>query len=255
MGNNLFAQDSTHVNSNSLSNALSFTLEMLNTNYMLHQDSTRYEKWSLDAVACFVSDLFNITYKIPEKFIDLKHITPWYVNKKSGYFYCPVIMSKDKECLIMYSISPAWMSLRNPNYILRKNVMHRILLKEELRDILEMDTFDIDEYITLLPQKKSKEYFNADSVFFFNIPLLSGRVVVDSTIIDKKKYVYCTSMVISKYNRATIRIKCFFTEKGKKKEHEHIKQLGKNIWYNDGDWTFNEGKWFKWLSRLGGKGY
>lgn len=55
--------------------------------------------------------------------------------------------------------------------------------------------------------------FNADSVFFYDIPLDKAY---------KEKYIHCKGMVISKGNRPAFLLKFFFTGRGKKKEKEYI---------------------------------
>lgn len=92
-------------------------------------------------------------------------------------------------------------------------------------DSIPLDFYD---YVTVQSGKKNREMFNADSVYFYNLPLDKAY---------QGKYTYCTGMVISKKGRATMLFKWFFTPKGKKKEDEYIKRLSKQIWYDE-PWTY-----------------
>ncbi len=57
--------------------------------------------------------------------------------------------------------------------------------------------------------KEARNMFNADSVFFYDIPLDKAY---------KEKYIHCKGMVISKGNRPAFLLKFFFTGRGKKRE-------------------------------------
>ncbi len=50
--------------------------------------------------------------------------------------------------------------------------------------------------------------FNADSIHFYNIPLEEAF---------EEKYIYCTEIVITKADRASLHFKWYFTEKRKEK--------------------------------------
>jgi hypothetical protein len=85
---------------------------------------------------------------------------------------------------------------------------------------------DFDKYVTIVSRKKAREMFNADSVYFYEIPLEEPY---------QKKYTYCTGMVLYKHERATMVFKCFFTTDGKTKEQEYINRLSKQVWYKQDD--------------------
>jgi hypothetical protein len=245
-------------------------------NRIIPSDTARYEKWSLKAVSRFMSGMFNINYTIPDGFVDLKQKEVLRKDDKSpSIIGCPILQSKDKECVLVFSIFPqgAWDSHRSkedsiaiaecpaccppinpsPYNYKGRNMMHRHCMFLELKDILKTDNFEMDNYISVLSPKKSKKWFNADSVFFFN---------ADSTYffetLFSDNYRYCTSMFISKYNHGVIYLKWFFTEKGKRKEQQYMKKLAKKIWFNDGELHLSQKedeKSFEWMGRIFGKGY
>jgi hypothetical protein len=250
----------------------------------LPSDTSRCEKWSLEAVNRFMSEMLNISYAMPNGFVDLKHmeIILRTVDKSPYMAFCPILQSKDKECILMYSLFPdgaEWNSFLSkeeeedsiaesecptccppihPSPYRGRNMMHRHRMFLELKDILKTDNFEMDHYISILPAEKSKKWFNADSVFFFSAdstyffePHLSGNICQD-------RYIYCTSMFISKYNHGVIYFKWFFTEKGKRKEQKYLKKLAKKIWFGDGELHLSQlerNKSYEWLGRVFGEGY
>jgi hypothetical protein len=128
----------------------------------------------------------------------------------------------------------------------------------ELKDILKADTFEMDTCISILPSKKSKKWFNADSVFFFNADSTYFFEQFLPENICQDKYVYCTSMFISKYNHGMIYLKWFFTEKGKRKEQQYLKKLAKKIWFNNGELHLSQKedeKSLEWMGQIFVKGY
>jgi hypothetical protein len=221
--------------------------------------------------------MFNISYKIPKGFVDLKQKKVLRKSDKFPYIIgCPILQSKDKECILMYSLSPQgtwenhWSSKEDsiaatechcppinpsPYSYMGRNMKHRHFMFLELKDILKTDNFKMDTYISVLPSEKSKEWFNADSVFFFNA---DSTYFFDSENIRSDKYIYCTSMFISKYNHGMLYFKWFFTEKGKKNEQKYLEKFAKKIWFNDGELHLslqeNE-KSSEWLGRIAVYGY
>lgn len=163
---------------------------------------------------------FNVTCKIPSKFIDQKSSEPWGVRlgkSNLGFIYSPIIQSKDKECIIFYPIVPFPV---NNETIVRNNIMAEIATAFDI----PRDSIDANNYLTVLAGKEARNIFNADSIFFYDIPLDKPY---------REKYEYCKGIVISKRNRPALLLKLFFTEKGKKEEGGYIGSLKKTIWYED----------------------
>jgi hypothetical protein len=179
--------------------------------------------------------MYGINYTMPEGFTDLK-IKEEPFDKFPRKVYSPVLLSEDNNCILMYAlVKPPYDDsiMTFANYIGRpaywiasyRKEAHRHLIYMELRDILGIDDFNMNDHISILPVEKAKEWFNADSVFFFNSTLAPEKAY-------KGQYNHCTTMVASKVNCPKIYFKWFFTEEGKKNEWKYIEKLGKNVWYS-----------------------
>lgn len=78
--------------------------------------------------------------------------------------------------------------------------------------------------------RQSRRWFNADSVFLYTLP-------VDDPF--KKGYTHCTGMIVSKKGRASIGLKLWFTNAGKKKEQQYLRSLRRKIRYRNDDWKYD----------------
>lgn len=194
------------------------------------------DKLSFPIYANYVSEIYNISCKIPSKFTDLKYIELLNLGKDTykGSIYCPVVQSDDKECILMYQLTPHYGFLTSD------------IVKGEIGQMLNLnccnnsitDTINIEYYATIVSGRYVKNTFNADSIIFMDIPLQSAY---------EKKYIYCTSMLIVKKTNATMILKWFFTEAGRKNKDKYINRLSKNIWYKDGGWKYDNEKSVKSL--------
>ena len=233
-----------------------FILFFLICNNLLAQDNLLYKKTVPDYVS-YISKEFGVKCKIPNSFIDLnRYYELWAIRKNThaGYLYGPIVQSKNEECILMYPYQPlpsmevdselgkviTSIDLKLKN----KAVDQKQILTSprgqiafelqaayglldpygfHLRDSL---SFDFDKYVTIIGGKQAREMFNSDSIYFYEIPLEQPY---------QNKYTYCTGMVLYKQNRkeATMIFKWFFTEQGKKKEHEYINLLSKLVWYDE----------------------
>src|SRR5699024_2561932 len=160
-------------------------------------------------------------------------------------FYGPIIHSKDKECILMYPFAPLYISSELITIAKTMKKARKVLygqdkeneklasnentprsqIASEMRAALNIQdsSFDelfFEEHVTTVRGKKAKQLFNADILYMYDIPLEDPY---DST------YVYCTGMVVTKYDRATMYFKYFFTEEGKKEEWKYREQLAGNI--------------------------
>lgn len=201
---------------------------ILSIHGLVFSQEKRNEKLSFPIYANYVSEIYNINCKIPAKFTDLKHIELLILGKDAfkGSIYCPVIQSDDEKCILMYHLTPHYGFLTSD------------IIKGEIGQMLNLnccnnsitDTINIEHYATIISGRYVMNTFNADSIVFIDIPLQSAY---------KNKYIYCTSMLIIKKAHATMILKWFFTEEGKKNKDKYIKSLSKNIWYKDGEWKYD----------------
>ncbi len=230
-----------------------FILFFLICSNLLAQDDLLYQKTFAD-YANYTSKKYGVICKMPDHFIDLnKYFELWAIREKThaGYFYGPVVQSKNKECILMYPYEPfsatdedsklgkVMTSINeklNPQIVNKKQNMTfpRSQIAFELQaayGLLDSDgynlrdtiSFDFNKYVTTISGKKALEMFNADSIYLYEIPLDHPY---------QNKYSYCTGMVLYKQKRAAMIFKWFFTEKGKEKEQEYINRLSNLVWYD-----------------------
>jgi len=222
------------------------------------QKNSMYDK-NFEGYTNYVSNEFGITCYMPQKFSDLnKYIELWMIRKDShaGAFYGPILQANDNKCIIMYPSFPFYNS-KNDFQIGKKTVMiNKLLNNDNLNEepksgtnnlyprsqiIFELKTaiggfdyfgnplsdtasFEFNDFVTIISGKMAQEMFNADSIYFYNIPLETAY---------QKRFSYCTGMVLSKQERATMLFKLFFTSKGKKNEEKYINMLSKQILYEE----------------------
>ncbi len=237
---------------------LSFVFILFSGN-VFAQENLMYEK-SFPDYAGWVSKKFGISANIPGKFNDLNQ---YYViqrireDKHAGSMYGPVFKSKDKNCIVMYPAVPQYFSEEDMETAKNMTLLNRALNKDtstaepvirnlndnfprsqitsELKAAIglfnyfgkplnDSVSFNFNDYVTILSGKEAVESFNADSIFFYNIPLEKAY---------EEKYTHCTGMVVCKKDRATMQFKFFFTTKGRKKEEEYIRLLSKQLWYEE----------------------
>jgi len=202
-----------------------------------------------------MASMFNIKYQIPGAFNYCDTLIAWRINDtgNSGNFFAPVMQSEDKKCMLLYAISP-WYFLDAESFEATDccpdkaffrgvNLAHRNSMMFYLTDMLGTRDFNPDDYLSFLSQKKAEKWFNADSVFIFDVSPVKQITILDRT------YRHCTMMYLSRYNRPFMMFVLFFSDDGVKKKIRYISKLKKNIWYNEGEWIFNERRWFDWMGR------
>jgi len=219
--------------------------------------------YSFDAIAGYYGDAFDVEWTMPEGTVDLN--TRESLTIRQGYRLvspsAPVLRYEDGECVLMYYRSPLFVSdewaefyedaknmarkkgEQNPYAIgpARNNDnTHRILMSSELGTVygyrdeiarpLPGKPFPLDEYIDVLPEKTTRKWFNADSVFVYDLP-------VDDPFMGI--YNHCTGVVITKKGRTGFALKLYLTDEGKKNEKRYLQSLRKTIWYRDTDWKYD----------------
>ena len=254
-------------------NKLIFLVVVLFSWNLFVQAQNFYYERNLAAYSNYLSKEFGIDWKVPERFTDLdKYIVGWKVHKDPkkhvGNMYGPMFLSKDKECIVMYIAKPRYVSEKEAE-IGRKTIMINRALGDTVNEgpidsikhnlargqisgeietalglyyglgVYSSDTaaaqFDFNDYVTIIAGKKPREMFNADSIYVYDLPNADSVYFLDSSLekMRKEKYPYCTGVFIHKNDRATMDIKFFFTEDGKKKRNDYIKRLSKHIWYDE----------------------
>lgn len=208
----------------SLSIILSFACCTSLRNDVSSQNYAERSVKTFSEYAAFMSQEYDITCKMPNRFFDQKYAELWKIheNRPAGNRYNPILRSKDKDCLIMFPFVPSSYTTGFEYQNVPRNIINI-----EIRTALEMDKdalFDFNDHVTILAGKEARDMFNADSVFLYDISMDRSY---------KEKYTNCTGLIISKTNRPIMTLKLFFTDRGKKKEAEFIARLRKAIWYHE----------------------
>ncbi len=172
-------------------------------------------------------------------------------GEKQFWMYNPVFQSVDKDCMALVGIPWRYMKKeremakmahqlnqkfhgrdsvgefkeysndRIPRDQIRKelNTALQLPLKEQMDSLFR---FHFDEYVTVVTGKMPREMFNADTLFFYDIPL---------DVPYRDNYTHCLGMISAKKDMASVFFKLFFTDTGKEKQNDYVKQLNKAIWY------------------------
>jgi len=218
---------------------------------LVAQENPLYEK-NFPAYCNYFSNEFGIDYKIPEGFTRMeKYYVMWKVrennDKHTGSMYGPLFLSRDKNCLIMYPSIPKVVSKDN---IEIKNEIKlplnpRSQIKAEINTALGLYYYhgsplngnttklDFNNYVTVLSGKKVCEMFNADTLYFYDIPGADSVFFIDESLekLRKRKYPNCAGLVVIKNDRAILDFKFFFTEKGIKNKEKYFNMLSKHVWF------------------------
>ena len=236
------------------------------------QENDWYER-NLSAYTEFLKTGFGIEVKAPDGFMDLnQYYVLWaarfHRSGGTGSIYGPMFMSPEEDCIITYSAHPMYFTKEDierakicflmervgnrdtttsePKFEDNNSMYPRAQITAELRNALGLfispvsrndDTtrINFDDYVTIISGKRARDMFNADSVYLYDLPHADSVYFTEESLekMRKGKYPYCSSMFIYKRNRATMDVKFFFTEEGKKKQNEYIRLMGKHIWYDE----------------------
>lgn len=195
-----------------------------------------------------ISKDYNISCKLPKKFVDLKYFELWKFRDSpstgAALFCSPIIQSVDEECLLMYpallpptseadkKFSNILMAINNKGYV-PEDDRHRGHIYSQLRTafghIDEYGYYTIpdsvlhfEDHVSVYSGRRVKNYFNADSVFLYNIPLKKPY---------RQDYNHCTGMIITKAGHPHFQLLWLFSERGKMNEKRYFRRLRKSIRY------------------------
>lgn len=182
----------------------------------------------LDSLEVF----YNIRYKMPKGFTDLKTIRFWFpelVDRRIGWIYW-VFESKDRQCKVLYRILPLdWRPHEERNRVGMKNIYGT---EEDQRD----------KYLRVFPDKRARESFNADSVFLYDVP------TAEPDRCDER-FTHCTQMLIFRQGRPMPELVWYFTDEGKKNEQKYMRKVHKRIWFKNGDWVYDDSRTMDWFRK------
>lgn len=221
----------------------------------VHAQQPSKKAHTFEKLANNIFEQVGIVYKQPDQFISF--IKPgamevFYIRQdnKHLYAYNPVFQSKDKECVVMYGAPRLYTEREREmakvafhfNQMLHgcdsvrefKEYSNDRIPRGQIRGELgvslqilpeHMDSlFQFDDHVTIVSGKAAREMFNADSLYFYEIPL---------DVPYKDVYPHCFGMISTKKDRASIFFKWFFTNEGKKRQNEYIYRLKQAVWYAD----------------------
>jgi len=190
------------------------------------QEDTLFNRY-IDTI---MDRFFSIKGKMPKGFTVLRASDPVNIpfwknrneeDEAKGLYDFHYLQSVDGECLLLYPIMPypyLYKESRSPYHRITTNLTKALGLSSA------DSSFVFDEHVTTVTGKFVRDTFNADSIHFYNIPLEEAF---------EERYIYCTEMVITKADRASLYFKWYFTEKGKEKEREYLERLKGNLWFKD----------------------
>lgn len=187
------------------------------------------------------SESFGITIKKPKKFKVIDEKVTYKVNEKRniGFLYRLILEADSKDCLILF---PYFNTAKHHDSI-AKNMVYGELeaafnlgsdkdMKMKLNDgkfmiqgasdSISYDKPDFNEYIEIIAGEKAQSYFNADTVYIYQLPLSEPY----------RNYNECIGVNAIKKDRPSAIIKIFFTKECNRKE-EYMKQLFNSIHYSD----------------------
>lgn len=161
---------------------------------------------------------------------------PWMKNS-NVLFVANILQSDDKQCeiyfpIILYNGGPSRAdSLSNARsswgYYRQFGLIQRNSILNHLLEFKGQDDFKFEDYVTTVGGKMPREYFNADSVFFWNFPIEPMKQ-------EGEKYTECIFMFVWNVERAVgMTFAWFFTDEGKKNKWQYIEKLKKCVWYKE----------------------
>lgn len=200
-------------------------------------------------------ELFGIDLTRPRGFKVINGVTIFRVNEKinTGTIYRMTLESRDKDCLILFPIFDITMlhNIKTQNMVYAelkaaldldsstdmglKMINEKFMIQRTLNSNPENVTIEFDsvKYVKMITKDNMGNYFNADSVFIWKVPILQNWYSANLPKYYKEKYNECIGVNVIKKGHPSAMIKILLTEEGKKKEKEYMKVLFKSIHYSD----------------------
>ena len=213
------------------------------------QEIIPYER-NFEAYQKYHSEKSGVIFKIPEKFKDMnKYFVAFKIREDTAKYignrYGPLLISKDKQCIVMY---PAMVAIQK-DYTTEKLFSYRMAqIFAEIETALgfhygpgnpnnRTGGFNSKNHITTIIGERILDMYNADASYIYDIPGADSTFFLmdkQLEIMRKKKYPNCTGLLIHKEGiRGGIYLMFLFTEKGKKNKEKYINMLSKKIWYDE----------------------
>lgn len=199
-----------------------------------------------------LSDGYHVVRNLPDGFNTVEEGRGWVLGynwdrrsrteswkKSSTRAACVAVVfqSEDKQCEVYYDIfshdtrflppDSIYNTLPSSMFYTQKSLIHREFIRRILRVGLDgRDDFRFEDYVTVIGGQMPREYFHADSVFFWNFP-------IESTELDGATYTECTYMYIQRQGRVGLVFAWFFTDEGRGRKWHYMDKLRGYVWYKD----------------------
>lgn len=192
---------------------------------------------SFRAFKRYTSKVYDIRYKEPKGFTDLKSLE-WFWRLSPGSngvvsMHSFVFRSNDGNCLLMYPhFIETFFWIQSPS------IKHKITT--EIKGLLGLfdsegrtlpGDIDFDKYVQIASAEEAYRWFNADSVYVAHLPLKEAY---------KGRYDHCIGVYIGKKERPRLYFKLFLTEEGMMNEKRYLQTLCRSVSYRNDDWVYSE---------------
>lgn len=186
------------------------------------------------------SELYGIDLIKPKGFKVIAGTTLFRVNdeKNIGSSYRMTLESKDKDCLILI---PDFYPYEDHNAMAKNMAYGEVEAALNFNTSNEVIDLNPAKYIETIAGENKENYFNADTVFIYKIPLPQPY---------KNIYKECIGINVIKAGHPSAIIKLLLTGEGKKKEKEFLEILFSSIRYSDTAPEYNEEKRMQTVKKL-----
>lgn len=197
---------------------------------------------------------FGIELKKPKGFKVINEMTFLQVSDKNGIgaAYSMALESKAKDCLILYPYFTIGMDLSTKNMaygevesalgftekklrsrskIVDGKILFMIQGTADSNCDKEQVKLDSAKYVKMITGNDMEEFFYADTVYIYKIPLPENYRLVDLPNTHKANYNRCIGINVIKTGRPSAIMKILLTEQGKQKEDEYLQLLLRSICY------------------------
>lgn len=201
------------------------------------------------------SQSFGIELKKLKGFKVINEVTFLQVNDRNNIagMYYMALESKAKDCLILYPYFGIESSIKIMTYGEveaalgfperriggKMNIVNDLIVMQgTAASSLENGTEKLDsaKYVKMITGNNMNEYFNADTVYIYTIPLPENYRLINFPITHKAKYNSCIGINVIKTGYPSAMMKILFTEEGRQKEDEYLQLLLRSICYKNNGW-------------------
>ncbi|NMB37536.1 MAG: hypothetical protein GX993_05825 [Bacteroidales bacterium] len=142
----------------------------------------------------------------------------------------------DADCLILMDAIPL-KNVSSPRYSIylelraAKGLFYGARHPKNQNDV----PLDFHEYVTVLAGHTAREMFNADTLFFYDMPNIQPYYFHDEKVRDMlpNEYTHSTNLTIMQVDGAVMRIKLLFTEEGWQERDRRLREVENSIRFKE----------------------